>query len=471
MRTQINRRSFFARAGAAASLTLLGQTAFQVAPASAASLFVRRNVGGMNAFDPVIIAYRKAVAAMHALPASDPRSWTYQAAIHGTIAGPPQTAWNTCQHGNYFFWSWHRKYLYWFERICRRMACDDCFALPYWDYNSPAERQLPPMFRDPTSDLFVTQRNAAMNSGAGSLPAWAVDYSAGLAQPNFTSASSSLEGLPHNIVHVLVGGWMGSVPTAAQDPIFFLHHCNMDRLWDLWLAQGGGRIDPVFDNTWKNTKYTFFDEEGAQLEMTGCEVLRAAQQLHYVYEGEPPQVNDYCLPIRKFPPIIFEKELILRLPIQPITLGSETVSVPIDMKDLKQRLSRLAESKETTVFLELDGVEAERQPGVAWQVYFGLPANTAPLDESPYYIGAMALFGPGIHSESHDKFEPTHFAFAVNHALLAGIKANQERWTITFVPRGILIDGKPSQPKVESPVKIASVSLTVETQRPGGETK
>jgi len=478
MTTQISRRSFFARAGAAASLTLLGQTAFQAVPASAASLFVRRNVGGMNAFDPVIAAYRKAVAAMRALPSSDPRSWTYQAAIHGTLAGPPQTAWNTCQHRNYFFWSWHRMYLYWFERICRRMACDDCFALPYWDYNSPSERQLPPMFRDPTSDLFVSQRDPNMNSGAGSLPAWAVNYSAGLAQANFTSASSSLENLPHNQIHVLVGGpgaclngWMGCVPTAAQDPIFFLHHCNMDRLWNLWLAQGGGRIDPVFDNTWKNTRYTFFDEEGAQVEMTGCEVLRAAQQLHYVYEGEPPQVNDYCLPIIKFPPIIFEKELIVRLPIPPITLGQERISVSVDLKDLKQRLSQLAESKEATVFLELDGVEAERQPGVAWQVYFGPPANTAPLEDSPYYLGAMALFGSGIHAESHDKFEPAHFAFAVNRALLAGFKANQERWTLTFVPNGILVDGKPSQPKVESPVKIASASFAVEIQKPGGETK
>src|SRR5581483_8844923 len=129
MTTKITRRSFVAKTGAAVSLAFLGQSIFNVEPASAASIFVRRNVGGMNAFDPVITAYRKAVAAMRLLPSTDPRSWTYQAAIHGTFTTPTQTAWNTCQHGNYFFWSWHRMYLYWFERICRRMACDDCFAL------------------------------------------------------------------------------------------------------------------------------------------------------------------------------------------------------------------------------------------------------------------------------------------------------------------------------------------------------
>jgi hypothetical protein len=476
MSSQLNRRNFCVTAGAA-SLALLAQSSFLAEPSAASSLFVRRNVGGMNAYDPVIVAYRKAVATMRALPATDPRSWSYQAAIHGTFTTPPQTAWNTCQHGDYFFWSWHRMYLYWFERICRRMACDDCFALPYWDYNNPAQRQLPPMFRDTSSDLYVAQRDPNMNSGAGSLPAWAVDYSAGLSQINFTSASSSFEGLPHNQVHVLVGGpgacangWMGCVPTAAQDPIFFLHHCNMDRLWNLWLAQGG-RIDPIFDNVWKNTKYTFFDEEGAQLEMSGCEILRAAQQLHYVYEGEPPQVNDFCFPIIKWPPIIFEKEVVLRLPVPEIRLEQEPVTVPVDWKEAKQKLSSLAERKDATLFLELESVEAERQPGVSWQVYFGPAISGEPSEDSPFLVGAMALFGQGIHGESHDKekFEPAKFAFPINRALVAGLKANQERWTIMFFPRGVLIDGKPSRPKVESPVRIGSVSITMETHKPGQE--
>ncbi|MGH7262080.1 MAG: tyrosinase family protein [Nitrospiraceae bacterium] len=42
-----------------------------------------------------------------------------------------QTAWNTCQHGSYFFLSWHRMYLYYFERILREASRDPNFALPY----------------------------------------------------------------------------------------------------------------------------------------------------------------------------------------------------------------------------------------------------------------------------------------------------------------------------------------------------
>ena len=37
----------------------------------------------------------------------------------------------------------------------------------------------------------------------------------------------------HNRVHIWVGGDMGP-GTSPNDPVFFLHHCNVDRLWALW---------------------------------------------------------------------------------------------------------------------------------------------------------------------------------------------------------------------------------------------
>jgi len=49
------------------------------------------------------------------------------------------------------------------------------------------------------------------------------------------SASNSLEGI-HDRVHGSVGGHMGDTGVAAFDPIFFLHHCNVDRILSLWEA-------------------------------------------------------------------------------------------------------------------------------------------------------------------------------------------------------------------------------------------
>lgn len=49
------------------------------------------------------------------------------------------------------------------------------------------------------------------------------------------SVSNSLEGI-HDQIHGMIGGHMGDPSVAAFDPIFYLHHCNVDRLLSLWTA-------------------------------------------------------------------------------------------------------------------------------------------------------------------------------------------------------------------------------------------
>lgn len=51
--------------------------------------------------------------------------------------------------------------------------------------------------------------------------------------PNFPGGFNYTE--LHNRVHIYIGGSMQSVPRASNDPIFFLHHCNIDCLYEEWL--------------------------------------------------------------------------------------------------------------------------------------------------------------------------------------------------------------------------------------------
>ena len=44
----------------------------------------------------------------------------------------------------------------------------------------------------------------------------------------------------HNAVHRFLGGHMGIVPSASNDPIFFLHHANIDRIFEAWLRKFNG---------------------------------------------------------------------------------------------------------------------------------------------------------------------------------------------------------------------------------------
>ncbi len=462
MKKQVTRRHFLATAGAAASVTLLSEPLFDGGSAQAAVPLVRRDVGKMDASDPILVSYGKAIQAMKLLTNTNPLSWAYQAAIHGTLLSPPLTAWNTCEHGTDFFWSWHRMYLYWFERIIRKMCNEPCWALPYWDWAPGSEFQIPAPFRDPASPLFAT-RNTAMNNGTGSLNPAAVSITSAFSNTNFLTTNSMIQ-YPHGSVHGEVGGLMCCVPTAALDPIFYLHHANVDRQWNLWLAQGGGRSDPLLDVTWKNRQYIFFNENGAQVQMTACEILRAAEQLNYVYECEPPQVKEYCFKIFP-PPWQFVREVILQLPIPPVELKAEPVTFPMELKELRSRIAGMVESQTETVMLELDEVEAEKPPEAVWAVYVGQPAGAELNEKSPYFVGSLSLFGAGIRSEAHHEFKPATFLFPLNRALQAAFKGNEERLLVTFDPLGILINGKPSRPEVKSPVRIGKASLIVERRK------
>lgn len=458
MSNRFTRRRFLVAAGATAS-TVLGSSLFNLESVWAAP--VRRNLGGMAASDPVLVSYRKAIKAMKALPTTDPLSWDYQAAIHGTTLSGSHIAWNTCEHGTHFFWCWHRMYLYWFERIIRKMSGDPGWALPFWDYHSPSQRTLPPPFRVSGSELFTTNRGPGWNSGSASLTAASVDPSAGMAALAYYTAQSDIESSPHDNVHVSVGGWMGSVPTAAQDPIFFTHHSNIDRYWNLWLAQGGGRHDPLGDATWKGHTSVFFDENGHEVRMNCCDVLRCAEQLNYTYEGEPPQVKEYCLKLIPFPWWILIAQVLIPWPGPPVELGGQEVTVPINIAQVRDRIPALLQSKTESLVIELDNVVADREPGVVWEVYLGAPPNGARNAESQNFLGTVSLFSTGVRSHQHGEFKPAHFSFPANKALAVAMRTNQEKLPLVFVPTGPLIDGKPSQPKVQSPVRIGAINVSI----------
>ncbi|HEY3123616.1 MAG TPA: twin-arginine translocation signal domain-containing protein, partial [Thermoanaerobaculia bacterium] len=77
------RRRFLTSSGAAASVALLGPSLFDLG--CVPSTYVRRDIGGLDASSQIVQSYAKAIKAMKAFPDTNPLSWTYQAAIHGTL--------------------------------------------------------------------------------------------------------------------------------------------------------------------------------------------------------------------------------------------------------------------------------------------------------------------------------------------------------------------------------------------------
>ncbi|MGB8200305.1 MAG: tyrosinase family protein [Pseudonocardiaceae bacterium] len=462
---------------------------------------------------PVTTGYARAVAAMQARPVDDPTSWAYQAAIHGTYATVPAGAEaNQCQHASWFFLSWHRMYTYWLERIARKVVVEQGgptdWALPYWNYSAggPAAT-LPPAFRSPTwqvnganvpNPLYTTHRAPGINDGASLSPrqtsfAYAFSFTnfTDLPSPSFGGGRSSpahfsrftgaLENQPHNIVHDLVGGptdgqceqgWMSDPNCAAQDPIFWLHHANIDRLWVNWLAQGQGRADPI-DQNWLATPFTFYDENATQVTMTAADILDTVTQLHYRYDDSLPPVTaslrDLIAVSTPTPPPPQDPPQMIATSEEGVTLTSHATSLIVPLPSPAQHaMASLASSGSTgRLSLNVEGVHAPQAPGVVYEVHLNLLPGADPATDDTSFVGHISFFGSGHDGGHHGDHAGLNHSFDITG--LVPMLREHDRWdlqqaTITFIPVGLTpAPGTPGSAYDAAPATaphIARVSLS-----------
>ena len=57
-------------------------------------------------------------------------------------------------------------------------------------------------------------------------------------------------------------GWMGAFYTAGLDPIFWCHHANIDRLWQVWLDADPAHKNPINESHWANPRFSFPNPAG-----------------------------------------------------------------------------------------------------------------------------------------------------------------------------------------------------------------
>jgi len=433
-----------------------------------------------------LASLRRGIRVMQSRPETDPTSWSYQAHIHGfpapgedsACAAPtsvPQPAWGSCQHGSFFFLAWHRMYLYYFERILRQAAGDPTLTLPYWDYSPAASRELPLPFRQPadaSNPLFVPERDPAANAGALRLQDSEVDAQDALGRPRFFvqpdqsgqngdesfgggaialpdhagSFAGQLELQPHNVIHNVIGGFMSDPNCAARDPLFYLHHANIDRLWEAWLRQGG-HVNPTND-VWLKTRFTFFDEHSQPVGLTAQDILDTATQLGYRYDdaGSTPPASQAVAAARavsdEAPTASEALDAIERLAVLGDT-GQGAVDLGPQGGVMQVRLSEdgvallsapVTGASPPRLSLVLADVQLV-QPGAYFAVYLNLPLGAEPDAKSLYYVGNIALFGSAQHAQHAQHGMPgREFMFDVT----ATVRALQEQgawrddFTLTF---------------------------------------
>jgi tyrosinase len=466
---EITRRSFLSGAVALPFATWLERTA---------SAPVTQTLVRYDATSPqgkaMLQSYATAVQRMKSLWEGDPTGWTFQWYIHSPPtskaseilriygASPSsakalaQASWATCQahtapYVEDYFLPWHRAYVMYFESIVRALSGNANFTLPYWNYtvSGPSHGVIPPEFRDPTSALYMSNRNPGVNDGVPidqghdpspiNLKAIAncfYDTGDGTGDSGF---NPDLDSGLHGSVHVLTGNSrnMGAVPWAAHDPVFWAHHCQIDRLWYSW--QRAGRQTPPM-----SYKFTFANPDGTSSTVDLAQYLDYTT-LPYVYDAyvDVPA----CAP---GPPLLAaaqEQPLAVQRQPQPVALGAGdthvTLTAPPGVQGVVPQAAGArirALPRERRVYLVLRDLRTNEPPEVIYDVYVQLPAAAAAtVAAREYHVGHINFFAAhhpadvGVHHHAPSfRFDITDLA-----RRLADARALDETVTVTFRPAGL----------------------------------
>ncbi|MDZ5648837.1 tyrosinase family protein [Nitrospirillum sp. BR 11828] len=456
--------------------------------------------------------YAEAVGKMKALPASDPRSWTFQWYTHaipgedaakakadaitkvfGSVASPnrelAEAMWYTCQahlgQPEDYFLPWHRMYVLYLEEIVRALTGRPEFTLPYWNYTGtgPNDRVLPAEFRKPTDavwgPLFRERRNPGVNEGKpvdqgvgrtylsdGCLSSTLYSDTPSHFVPPITGFCSNLDSNPHGALHVDVGNrteGMGAVPWAADDPVFWVHHSNVDRFWASWNAAGGA--NPTIP-TFLAKSFVFANGNGQPVTTVVGDVL-STQRLGYTYDKllpRPPGSPAFPPQPAVLPPV---PAISLRAFSQEVTAHTKTAGGAIRLGALPTAVALAAAATKkaagakatalfstqmaadgpgTAYFLQFDDLSAASPTGNGYDIYLDLPLGKLPSREDPSFVGGINFFNAS-HAH-HGVSTPRSYSLMVTEAVnrLKATGRLTEAPSVLLVPTGDPAAG--SEPKV-----------------------
>lgn len=462
---------------------------------------IREDVWKLPQWDDTLLWYAKAVAHMRSLPLNDFRSWRYQAAIHEYVRSSDPLAvagetlptaskrarfWTQCQHGSWYFLPWHRIYLAFFEQIVRQhivaLGGSDNWALPYWNYSDtgPNAKKARPEFtaaklpdgsknaladvvRSSTTGNFgidasdvdldclrrVPFKTGSMGAPAGfGGPKTGFEHSGGII--------GDLERTPHGSIHMAVGGWMSSFSTAGLDPLFWLHHCNIDRLWEVWRGRGAQFQNPS-DPSWGAPSGTVFglqNAAGTVVRLTADKVVdTTVPVLSYRYEDISDPLAGAGLGEEDVMANTGPAALV-GASEKPISLSSTstTAVVHIDAAAVTDNSAALAEGEEPRAYLNIENIVG-RNAAPSYKVYVNADGKT---EGDARYAGVLPMFGLVERSGQEDPHGGGGLTYVLDITDLVRRLRQAEAWdnkklSVTFVPK----DGD----KPDNSLKVGRISL------------
>lgn len=392
---------------------------------------------------------------------SDPRSLGYQAGVHGTFVAKPDwpthggtpVLWQECAHNHWFFLPWHRAYLLEFEAVVRGHVVDQGgpsdWALPYWNYTDhdadPRRLRLPRPLLGATLPAGVTVPGveqaadgtfpnplfnpSRLGPTATTGPSFA-EVAIALQRPHYANQRDTsrislgggvledannaalfhrgneigqLDMQPHGSTHVTVNGLMAQFETAALDPVFWMHHANIDRLWETYARDlghgypfaGGAGAGTQAHKSWTTHEFRFLRPDGTVATWTADATIEIGD-LGYAYDTtEPPplpppptppvgsDVGAFGVAGRDEPEPIADGEVATLGAEQEVVLGGAEPDTAVD-----------GFAPDARWVLRFDAIRAATPAPTSYHVYLGLePGAPADPGDTAHYAGLLSLFG------------------------------------------------------------------------------
>ena len=211
--------------------------------------------------------FREALMTLQTSPSPDGgdySEWDWLTRVHLDYVPVAHEYHNTAIYSFYFillfshpaFLPWHRLFVSVVEK--RLQEVNPSITIPYWDWSFDWSNPLksPIFFPELGLDVQVGSRgdcryrrrfprqhclirNYNPRNFTAFYPSETIDAVVRSAR-DFDQIRQRIEWVPHGLVHAAVGGPEGDMTAmhSTNDPIFWLHHANVDRLWWNWQQSG-----------------------------------------------------------------------------------------------------------------------------------------------------------------------------------------------------------------------------------------
>lgn len=375
----------------------------------------RRRLQSSPEVDAVLEVYKRAIQAMRGLDSSAPSNnagWTNQAHIHGTPRG-----FNYCHRDNREFLTWHRAYLFQFEKICQTVSGDKQFAIPYWNWT--LDNSIPSPFLASGSPLNVGRARTSLSSVPDVFSH--DNLQSILTDTNFYSFSERLRVGPHNTAHGVIGGTLGGFDSPL-DPLFWGHHCMVDYCWYDWNVNR--RHDNPNDDDFTRREWNHFSNpDGTPLTLNTLSTL-LMPLLSYQYEdSQIGQSSGMLMAMRSLKirkdfkavqkrvkegaPIKFDIKKRTELSNSLVLSMNKFYLVPPSKGSIDfNKVALNPSSDEDRVYLNLTLSKFPRKNDFFVRVFVNLPEGSSDNNsKSDHYAGSFAIFGTDTGDNTHTGHE------------------------------------------------------------------